>query len=309
MLDELSTTAHTAPYGTTPIGEASMWTLEAPSARRTAKPMMLVAALLLVVAAAGCSAKKDTAAAGAGGGGKLADIVKNKKVRVADCLSFAPFGYKDAAGAPIGYDVDIANLIAKALGDDVKLELSDTTSVDRIPKLKTDKVDIVICNFTANTTRAKEITFTDPYVVAGELLLVKKGSPIKGVSDLGGKKVAVVKGSTNAEIVKKATPSAVTQEYDTSADAVTAVKAGQADAMIEDSNFQNYQVKINPDLAVTSDSLIPLEYNSFGIRQGEPDLLNWLNLFLKNLNRSGENAALYEKHFGVKPAFPLNPQY
>jgi polar amino acid transport system substrate-binding protein len=87
------------------------------------------------------------------------------------------------------------------------------------------------------------------------------------------------------------------------------VKSGQADAMIEDSNFQNYQVKINPDLAVVGDSLIPPEYNSFGIRQGEPDLLNWLNLFLANLNRSGENAALYEKHFGTKLPFSLNAQY
>lgn len=285
-----------------------MWSTKSKrSAGRKVGAAIAVGALVVVVGAAGCSKKQDAAAAG--GGGLLAEIIKNKKVRIADCLTFAPFGYKDSAGNPVGYDVDIANLIAKALGDDVKLELSDTTSVDRIPKLKTNKVDIVICNFTANTTRAREVTFTDPYVVAGELLLVKKGSDIRGVADLDGKKVAVVKGSTNADIIKKANPNAQPQEYDTSADAVTAVKQGQADAMIEDSNFQNYQVKINPDLEVTSDSIIPLEYNSFGIRQGEPELLNWLNLFLKNLNRSGENARLYEKHFGVKPKFPLNPQY
>lgn len=276
-----------------------------PSMGRKLGAAIGIGVLVLAFGAAGCAKKKDAAASS--GGGLLQEIIKRGTVKIADCLSFAPFGYKDASGNPVGYDVDIANEIAKQLG--VKLDLQDTTSVDRIPKLKTNKVDIVICNFTANTTRAKEISFTDPYVVAGELLLVKKGSPIKGVSDLDGKKVAVVKGSTNAEIIKKANPGAQPQEYDTSADAVTAVKAGQADAMIEDSNFQNYQVKINPDLEVTSDSLIPLEYNSFGIRQGEPDLLNWLNLFLKNLNRSGQNAELYEKHFGVKPAFPLNPAF
>jgi polar amino acid transport system substrate-binding protein len=276
-----------------------------PSTPRRVGALIAIGALAVTLGAAGCAKKKDAAAAS--GGGLLQEILKRGTVRIADCLSFAPFGYKDTSGNPVGYDVDIANEIATQLG--VKLDLQDTTSVDRIPKLKTNKVDIVICNFTANTTRAKEITFTDPYVVAGELLLVKKGSPIKSVGDLDGKKVAVVKGSTNAEIVKTANPAAQTQEYDTSADAVTAVKQGQADAMVEDSNFQTYQVKINPDLAVTSDSLISLEYNSFGIRQGEPDLLNWLNLFLKNLNRSGKNAELYEKHFGVKPSFPLNPAY
>jgi polar amino acid transport system substrate-binding protein len=285
-----------------------MWiTRKEPSARRRASAVVAVGAVLLTVAAAGCSAKKDDD--GAGGGSKLADIVKAKKVRIAACLTFAPFGYKDASGNSVGYDVDLAGLIAKALGEGVKLELTDTTSDTRIAKLKSDQVDIVLCNFTANTTRALEITFTDPYVAAGELLLIKKDSPIKSAADLTGKKVAVVKGSTNAEIITKANPGAIPQAYDDSAAAVTAVKSGQADAMIEDSNFQNYQVKINPDLAVVGDSLIPPEYNSFGIRQGEPDLLNWLNLFLANLNRSGQNAALYEKHFGTKLPFSLNAQY
>ena len=73
---------------------------------------------------------------------KLKAVLDAGKVRVADCLSFAPFGFMDESGKPAGYDVDIATEMAKQLG--VTLEMVDTTADNRIPNLQTDKVDVVI---------------------------------------------------------------------------------------------------------------------------------------------------------------------
>ena len=169
---------------------------------------------------------------------------------------------------------------------------------------------MVICNFTENPERAKEVNFTNPpYVVAGENLLVKKSSNINGISDLDGKTVAVVKGSTNDQIIKNANPKAKVQPYPTSAAAVLAVRQGQADAMIEDSNFLTYQAKLDPSLKTTHGSLVPLEYNGFGVQQGQFDWLQWQDEFLRWLNTSGENKTLYKKWFGREPQFPLQPQY
>jgi polar amino acid transport system substrate-binding protein len=256
----------------------------------------------------GCSRVSDSAgASGSSQRSTLTQVVSRGELRVADCLSFAPFGFKDKSGAPSGYDVDLAKEAASRLG--VKLSIVDTTSDNRIPNLKTNKVDVVFCNFTENTQRAKQISFTDPYVVAGETLLVKKSSGIKTVSDLSGKTVATVKGSTNSTLVKQLNPKADVQEYDTSAAAVLAVKQGQAAAMVEDSNFQAYQAKLDPSLTVAHDSLVPLEYNGFGVRQGDPDWQNWLNLFLREINTDGTNAKLYQKWFGTSPAYKLQPSY
>ena len=249
---------------------------------------------------AGCSST------GAAKEDKLQQVISAGKVRVADCLSFAPFGFMDANGKPAGYDVDIATEMATQLG--VTLEMVDTTADNRIPNLQTDKVDVVICNFTENPTRAKQINFTLPYVVAGEVLLVRKDSTINGVKDLDGKKVAVVTGSTNADIISAANKNAVVQSYPTSAAAVLAVKSGQADAMIEDSNFQTYQAKLDPTLRVTADSLIPLEYNGLGVAQGNPDWLAWQNQFVFWLNHTGKNHDLYVKWFGVEPLWPVEYQ-
>jgi polar amino acid transport system substrate-binding protein len=257
----------------------------------------------------GCTrtSTSDNGGGTASGSSTLNDVISRGTLKVADCLSFAPFGFKDKSGNPQGYDVDLAKQAAERLG--VKLQIVDTTSDNRIPNLKTNKVDVVFCNFTENTQRAKEIAFTDPYVVAGETLLVKKTSGIKTLKDTSGKTVATVKGSTNSQLVKQLNPKADVQEYDTSAAAVLAVKQGQAAAMVEDSNFQAYQAKLDPSLTVAHDSLVPLEYNGFGVRQGDQVWLNWLNLFLREVNTDGTNRALYHKWFGTDPTYKLQPSY
>ena len=274
---------------------------------RRSVTVAVVATAAAGVALTGCT----RASSDSGGSGSqkstLQQVISRGTLRVADCLSFAPFGFKDDAGKPSGYDVDLAKEAATRLG--VKVEIVDTTSDNRSPNLTTNKVDVVFCNFTENTQRAKQIAFTDPYVVAGETLLVKKDSGISKVADLSGKTVATVKGSTNSGLVKQVNPQADVQEYDTSAAAVLAVKQGQAAAMVEDSNFQAYQAKLDPSLTVQHDSLVPLEYNGFGVRQGDQDWLNWLNMFLREINTDGTNATLYKKWFGTEPAYKLQPSY
>jgi polar amino acid transport system substrate-binding protein len=237
----------------------------------------------------------------------LKAVLQRGTLRVGDCLTFAPFGFYNKDGAPDGYDVDLAKELAKEMG--VKLEMVNTTSANRIPNLQTDKVDVVFCNFTRNLERAKEIGFTSPYVVASEALLVKKSSGIKSIKDMSGRTIATVKGSTNGDEVRALNMQVKIQEFDSSEAAILAVKQGQADAMIEDNNFLAYQATLDPELTVTDEALVPLEYNAFGVRAGDQIWLNYLNLFLFQINASKMNAQLYKKWFGTDPRFPLNPQY
>jgi polar amino acid transport system substrate-binding protein len=241
------------------------------------------------------------------GASTLKTVLQRGTLRVGDCLSFAPFGFYDKSGNPDGYDVDLAKELAKQMG--VKLEMVNTTSANRIPNLQTSKVDVVFCNFTRNLERAKEIGFTNPYVVASEALLVKKSSGIKSVKDMSGRTIATVKGSTNGDEVRALNMQVKIQEFDSSQAAILAVKQGQADAMIEDNNFLAYQATLDPDLSVTDEALVPLEYNGFGVKAGDQVWLNYLNEFLFEINASKLNAQLYKKWFGVAPRFPLNPQY
>lgn len=237
----------------------------------------------------------------------LKAVLQRGTLRVGDCLSFAPFGFYNKDGAADGYDVDLAKELAKQMG--VKLEVVNTTSANRIPNLQTSKVDVVFCNFTRNLERAKEISFTNPYVVASEALLVKKSSGIKSIKDMSNRTIATVKGSTNGDEVRALNMQVKIQEFDSSQAAILAVKQGQADAMIEDNNFLAYQASLDPELTVTDEALVPLEYNAFGVKAGDQVWLDYLNLFLFQVNASKQNAQLYKKWFGADPRFPLNPQY
>ncbi|MCQ8230299.1 MULTISPECIES: ABC transporter substrate-binding protein [Pantoea] len=266
-----------------------------------------LAGALVLLTLAGCTPTEEKKEAGAAPQSALQTVLQRGTLRVGDCLSFAPFGFYDKDGNPDGYDVDLAKALAKEMG--VKLEMVNTTSANRIPNLQTNKVDVVFCNFTRNLERAKEIGFTNPYVVASEAMLVRKNSGIQSAHDMGGKTIATVKGSTNGDEVRNLGIDVKIQEYDSSQAAILAVKQGQADAMIEDNNFLAYQAKLDPTLTVTNEALVPLEYNAFGVKQGDQAWINYLNEFLFEINASGENAQLYQKWFGNKPRYPLNPQY
>lgn len=225
------------------------------------------AAALVLLALTGCTPTEEKKEAGAAPQSTLQIVLQRGTLRVGDCLSFAPFGFYDKEGNPDGYDVDLAKALAKEMG--VKLEMVNTTSANRIPNLQTNKVDVVFCNFTRNLERAKEIGFTNPYVVASEAMLVRKDSGIQSAHDMAGKTIATVKGSTNGDEVRNLGIDVKIQEYDSSQAAILAVKQGQADAMIEDNNFLAYQAKLNPTLTVTNEALVPLEYNAFGVKQGD----------------------------------------
>lgn len=261
-----------------------------------------------LLAMAGCTkvSTPDQAAASSSSS-TLQAVLQRGTLRVGDCLTFAPFGFYDKNGQPDGYDVDLAKELAKEMG--VKLEVVNTTSANRIPNLQTSKVDVVFCNFTRNLERAKVIDFTTPYVVASEALLVKKSSGIQSVKDMANRTIATVKGSTNGDEVRSLGFPIKIQEYDSSQAAILAVKQGQADAMIEDNNFLAYQAKLDPELVVTNEALVPLEYNAFGVKAGDRQWLSYLNLFLFNINASKLNAQLYKKWFGADPRYPLNPQF
>jgi polar amino acid transport system substrate-binding protein len=275
-------------------------------AKRGAKAAYLFA-LAGLLAMTACTKVSTPDQAAASSSSTLQAVLQRGTLRVGDCLTFAPFGFYDANGQPDGYDVDLAKELAKEMG--VKLEVVNTTSANRIPNLQTSKVDVVFCNFTRNLERAKVVDFTTPYVVASEALLVKKSSGIASVKDMANRTIATVKGSTNGDEVRSLGFPIKIQEYDSSQAAILAVKQGQADAMIEDNNFLAYQAKLDPDLVVTNEALVPLEYNAFGVKAGDQEWLNYLNLFLFNINASKLNAQLYKKWFGADPRYPLNPQF
>ena len=90
----------------------------------------------------------------------LANILSKGVVRIGVPIDVPPFGSQDASRNPVGLDVELAQMIGKALG--VKVELQQITGANRIPYLLTNKIDIVIAALGMTPERAKQITYTNP---------------------------------------------------------------------------------------------------------------------------------------------------
>ncbi len=167
------------------------------------------------------------------------------------------FGLKNPSSGDIeGFDIDIAKQIAKdILGDENKAEFKEVTSKTRIPMLQNGDIDAIVATMTITDERKKEVDFSDVYFEAGQSLLVKKGSKIKSIEDLGkGSKVLAVKGSTSSQNIREKAPDASVLEFENYTEAFTALKSGQGDALTTDNAIlygmadenKNYQLTGEP---------------------------------------------------------------
>ena len=137
----------------------------------------------------------------------MARIADKGEIRIGVKYDVPPFGFKNPHNNEIeGFDIDFGKAVAKELG--VEPKFVEAISDNRIPFIKDGKVDLVLSTMTINEERAQEIGFTDPYFIARGRILTEKGTDIKGVADLAGKKVCTALGSTYEETLKKQAPKA-----------------------------------------------------------------------------------------------------
>lgn len=216
----------------------------------------------------------------------LNQILQRGELQVCMEPGYMPFEMKDKKGRIIGYDVDMAKRMAKEMG--VKLKLLPTSWDGIIAALVTNKCDIIMSGMTITQQRNLKINFANPYVVVGQTILMKKGlsSSIKTAKDLDKPEFTVVTklGVTGEVATRKFFTKAKIITFETEADAAAEVLNGRADAFVYD---QPYNILFMSDKG--KDKLIhldaPLTYEPLGwaIRKGDPDFLNWLNNFLRQV--------------------------
>ncbi|TDC65764.1 glutamate ABC transporter substrate-binding protein [Micromonospora sp. KC207] len=138
-------------------------------------------------------------------------------------------------GTYVGFDVEIGKIVAKGLGvDPANIQWKDTTVPDRERVIKDGTVDLVVATYTINDARKKAIRFAGPYYVAGQDLLVKVNSTIKGPEDLDGKVVCSSAGSTPAKRIRSQYPKTRLQQYDQESRCLPDLESGAIDAVTTD---------------------------------------------------------------------------
>ena len=167
----------------------------------------------------------------------LDEIQKRGVLRVGCMLDFPPLGWRNEKGEPMGYNVRLAEDMAKALG--VKLEVIETVSANRIPALVAKRIDVSSAGLTITTERAKAVSFsTIPDRRGAMFVLTHKDSPINELDDCKDYKIGTVRGTT-PEIyfldyfkAKGITINYIS--YDSNADAILALNQKKVDAIADD---------------------------------------------------------------------------
>lgn len=183
---------------------------------------------------------------------ELDDIKKKGEIAIGVKAEYKPFGFRDASGQLMGFEIDIANAIAKALG--VKAKFEPVQDATRLPYITQSRVDLVIATMNTTPERERTVGMIQPYYYAsGASVVAPKTAHLKNWEDLRGKKVCATQGANwNKPIEEKYAPTIVA--FRGMAEAQTALQNGECTAflygntsiagMLNDSAWTNYEAPL-----------------------------------------------------------------
>src|SRR6266404_2751408 len=174
-----------------------------------------------------------------------------KKLIIGTDPTFQPMEYMQNRKM-IGYDIDLANLLAKQLG--VQVEFKNIVFDNLFSALEQKQIDIIISAVTNTPERQKKYKFSEQYLNAGQIIITRKdNTTIKTPVDLKGKKIGVQQGTTNETEALKYTNDKFVIIYPDFVQATKALVDGNVDAVFDDLPGAQGIIATNPTLKISSD--------------------------------------------------------
>lgn len=231
----------------------------------------------------------------------LSKVIERGEIIVGVRTDTYPFGYLDEKGNYAGYDIDIAKLIGKKIfGKDGKVKFVAVTATDRMMKLFSEDIDIIVATMSVTPSRMEIMDFSTPYYFAGQALLVKNNSEIKGLRDLDGRIAIIVFGSTAEKSLRSAVPNVNIVGYKTYDKAAEGLKKGRGDAIVSDNS-----ILLGLALKDKNLKLLPKKYSkepySVAFRKGDEsrEFVKVVNEIIAEASRTGALRKM-QKAYGIK---------
>lgn len=257
--------------------------------KKSNKILYILSTLILVMGIlAGCS-NSNTATG-------IEQIKKNDKFRIGVFSDKPPFGYVDSNGKNQGFDVYIAKQFAKdLLGDENKVEFVLVEAASRVEYLESNKVDILLANFTVTDERKEKVDFANPYMKVSLGVVSPDGAPITNVDQLKGKKLIVNKGTTAEAYFTKNYPDIELLKYEQNTEAFQALKDGRGAALAHDNTLLFSWAKENKGYTTSITSLGNQDTIAPAVKKGNTELLNWINDELTKLGEENFIQKAYDE--------------
>ena len=215
--------------------------------------------------------------------------------------SYPPYGFVGNDGNFTGFDLDLAAEVASRNGWDIQLEPIDWDAKDTL--LNSGAITCIWNGFTMEG-RENDYTFSDPYMLNAQVIVVKKGSGIESLADLAGKNVITQTDSAAYDVLAgdeatKADLKATFASLDTIGEYNTAfmqLESGAVDAVACDLSIAQYQMSAKPDAYVQLPEDLSDEHYAVGVKKGNTELADAIAKTLKEMNEDGTVEKLCEKY-------------
>ena len=221
----------------------------------------------------------------------LSEIKESGKVVIGVFSDKKPFGYVDANGDYQGYDVYFGNRLAKDLG--VEVEYVPVEAASRVEYLLSNKVDIILANFTVTEERAEKVNFTLPYMKVALGVVSPDRALITDVSQLANKTLIVSKGTTAETYFTQNHPEVNLLKFDQYTEAYGALLDGRGDALSTDNTEVLAWALENEGFSVGVESLGNIDTIAAAVNKDNKELLDWINDEIKAL---GEEQFFHEAY-------------
>lgn len=214
--------------------------------------------------------------------------------------TFAPMGFVDENGNLVGFDVDLANEIAKRKNFEIKFQPIDWAMKET--ELNSKNIDMIWNGYSITPEREEKVAFSEPYFEDKQLVITMKYSDIKTLADIKGKVLALQAESTALDAVKKS-PGLFESlgelvEYPSNNEVFQDLQAGRCDVIVVDEALGRYYLKLNSDIdfRVLEEDL-GLEYMAVGFRKDDNKLRELINSGLRELKDDGTYDSIKAKWF------------
>lgn len=212
--------------------------------------------------------------------------------------SYPPYGFMDENNQPTGFDLDLAAEVAKRNGWDLQLEAIDWDAKDAL--LNQDSINCIWNGFTMEG-RENDYTFSEPYMLNEQVLVVKSDSGITSADDLAGKVVVTQVDSAALDVLEgdKADLAATFGELQTLSDynnAFMQLESGMVDAVACDLSIAQYQMSAKEGAYTMLEEPLSSEHYAVGFKKGNDALAQQVTNTLKEMYEDGTVEELINKY-------------
>jgi polar amino acid transport system substrate-binding protein len=220
------------------------------------------------------------------------DLVEDGKFTYAASGEFKPFSFTNDDGSMSGFDIEVAEAVAKELGlEPVQNKFKFGGIVEGV---KSGRFDAAVASHTITEERLQAVNFSMPYYYSGPQIYVRPDGSIETLEDLEGLEIAVSKGSTYTANAEEVTDNI--QFYDSDVVALEALSKGKHDAVITD--FITGKEAIGAGMKIEGKELIGRSEQAIGVAKDNEELLEKVNEALKTLRENGTLTEISKKYIG-----------